>query len=291
MKTDRAMSIKLEHVSYTYMPGTPYEKEALKDVSLEIKKGEFVAIIGHTGSGKSTLVQNLNGLLHPSKGFASLDGINLADKTKEAKAARSRIGMVFQYPEHQLFAETVYEDIAFGPKNLGLDHDAIDVRVQDAMKFVGLDFETFAGRSPFSLSGGQMRRVAIAGVVALNPDYLILDEPSAGLDPGSRNAVFAEIMALYKKRGITIIMVTHSMEDAAQFAKRMLVIYQGKVIIDGKPGEVFLKEKDRLLEAGMDIPEVYKLADALRARGMRLPSEITDAKTLLAEIKKRKGLK
>jgi len=285
------MSIKLEHVSYTYMPGTPYEKEALKDVSLEIKKGEFVAIIGHTGSGKSTLVQNLNGLLHPSKGIASLDGINLADKTKEAKAARSRIGMVFQYPEHQLFAETVYEDIAFGPKNLGLDHDAIDVRVQDAMKFVGLDFETFAGRSPFSLSGGQMRRVAIAGVVALNPDYLILDEPSAGLDPGSRNAVFAEIMALYKKRGITIIMVTHSMEDAAQFAKRMLVIYQGKVIIDGKPGEVFLKEKDRLLEAGMDIPEVYKLADALRARGMRLPSEITDAKMLLAEIKKRKGLK
>lgn len=285
------MSIKLEHVSYTYMPGTPYEKEALKDVSLEIKKGEFVAIIGHTGSGKSTLVQNLNGLLYPSKGIASLDGINLADKTKEAKAARSRIGMVFQYPEHQLFAETVYEDIAFGPKNLGLDHDAIDVRVQDAMKFVGLDFETFAGRSPFSLSGGQMRRVAIAGVVALNPDYLILDEPSAGLDPGSRNAVFAEIMALYKKRGITIIMVTHSMEDAAQFAKRMLVIYQGKVIIDGKPGEVFLKEKDRLLEAGMDIPEVYKLADALRARGMRLPSEITDAKTLLAEIKKRKGLK
>lgn len=285
------MSIKLEHVSYTYMPGTPYEKEALKDVSLEIKKGEFVAIIGHTGSGKSTLVQNLNGLLHPSKGIASLDGINLADKTKEAKAARSRIGMVFQYPEHQLFAETVYEDIAFGPKNLGLNHDAIDVRVQDAMKFVGLDFETFAGRSPFSLSGGQMRRVAIAGVVALNPDYLILDEPSAGLDPGSRNAVFAEIMALYKKRGITIIMVTHSMEDAAQFAKRMLVIYQGKVIIDGKPGEVFLKEKDRLLEAGMDIPEVYKLADALRARGMRLPLEITDAKTLLAEIKKRKGLK
>ena len=285
------MSIKLEHVSYTYMPGTPYEKEALKDVSLEIKKGEFVAIIGHTGSGKSTLVQNLNGLLHPSKGIASLDGINLADKTKEAKAARSRIGMVFQYPEHQLFAETVYEDIAFGPKNLGLNHDAIDVRVQDAMKFVGLDFETFAGRSPFSLSGGQMRRVAIAGIVALNPDYLILDEPSAGLDPGSRNAVFAEIMALYKKRGITIIMVTHSMEDAAQFAKRMLVIYQGKVIIDGKPGEVFLKEKDRLLEAGMDIPEVYKLADALRARGMRLPSEITDAKTLLAEIKKRKGMK
>ncbi len=285
------MSIKLEHVSYTYMPGTPYEKKALKDVSLEIKKGEFVAVIGHTGSGKSTLVQNLNGLLHPTEGIASLDGINLADKTRDAKMARSRIGMVFQYPEHQLFAETVYEDVAFGPRNQGLDYDAVDARVHEAMKFVGLDFETFAGRSPFSLSGGQMRRVAIAGVVALDPDYLILDEPSAGLDPGSRNAVFAEVMALYKKRGIGIVMVTHSMEDAAQFAKRMLVVYQGRILIDGKPGEVFLKEKRRLLEAGMDIPEVYKLADALRAKGMRLPNDITDAKLLLAEVKKRKGLK
>ena len=285
------MSMKLEHVSYVYMPGTPYEKEALKDVSLEIKKGEFVAVIGHTGSGKSTLVQNLNGLLHPTKGTASLDGVDLSGKTKEAKAARGRIGMVFQYPEHQLFAETVYEDIAFGPQNLGLNHDETDARVQEAMKFVGLDFETYAGRSPFSLSGGQMRRVAIAGVVAMNPDYLILDEPSAGLDPGSRNAVFAEVMELYKKKNIGIIMVTHSMEDAAQFAKRMLVVSQGQIIIDGRPGEVFLKEKKRLLEVGMDVPEVYKLADLLRAKGLRLPGEITDAKTLLAEVKKRKGLK
>ena len=273
------------------MPGTPYEKEALKDVSLEIKKGEFVAVIGHTGSGKSTLVQNLNGLLHPTKGTASLDGVDLSGKTKETKAARGRIGMVFQYPEHQLFAETVYEDIAFGPQNLGLNHDETDARVQEAMKFVGLDFETYAGRSPFSLSGGQMRRVAIAGVVAMNPDYLILDEPSAGLDPGSRNAVFAEVMELYKKKNIGIIMVTHSMEDAAQFAKRMLVVSQGQIIIDGRPGEVFLKEKKRLLEVGMDVPEVYKLADLLRAKGLRLPGEITDIKTLLAEVKKRKGLK
>ena len=169
------MSMKLEHVSYTYMPGTPYEKEALRDVSLEINKGEFVAVIGHTGSGKSTLVQNLNGLLHPSKGTASLDGVDLSGKTKEAKQARGRIGMVFQYPEHQLFAETVYEDVAFGPKNLGLSPEEIEARVKDAMKFVGLDFETYAHRSPFSLSGGQMRRAAIAGVVAMNPDYLILD--------------------------------------------------------------------------------------------------------------------
>ena len=273
------------------MPGTPYEKEALKDVSLEIRKGEFVAVIGHTGSGKSTLVQNLNGLLHPSKGAASLDGTDLSGKTQEAKRARGRIGMVFQYPEHQLFAETVYEDVAFGPRNLGLDNDEMDARVKEAMKFVGLDFETYAQRSPFSLSGGQMRRVAIAGVVAMNPDYLILDEPSAGLDPGSRRAVFAEIMALYKKRGIAIIMVTHSMEDAAKYAKRMLVINKGQIILDGRPGEIFLKEKNRLLEVGMDIPEVYKLADALRAKGLRLPNEITDAKLLLAEVKRRKGLK
>lgn len=285
------MSMKLEHVSYTYMPGTPYEKEALKDISLEIKKGEFVAVIGHTGSGKSTLVQNLNGLLHPTKGNASLDGVDLSGKSNEAKMARGRIGMVFQYPEHQLFAETVYEDIAFGPQNLGLSYEETDARVKDAMKFVGLDFETYAGRSPFSLSGGQMRRVAIAGVVAMNPDYLILDEPSAGLDPGSRDAVFAEVMELYKKRGTAIIMVTHSMEDAAQFAKRMLVVYDGRIIIDGKPGEVFLKEKEQLLKVGMDVPEVYKLADALRDKGLRLPKEITDAKTLLAEIKRRKGLR
>ena len=285
------MSIKLEQVSYVYMPGTPYEKEALKDVSLEIRKGEFVAVIGHTGSGKSTLVQNLNGLLHPSKGTASLDGTDLSGKTQEAKQARGRIGMVIQYPEHQLFAETVYEDVAFGPRNLGLDNDEMDARVKEAMKFVGLDFETYAHRSPFSLSGGQMRRVAIAGVVAMNPDYLILDEPSAGLDPGSRRAVFAEIMALYKKRGIAIIMVTHSMEDAAKYAKRLLVINKGQIILDGRPGEIFLKEKNRLLEVGMDVPEVYKLADALRAKGLRLPHEITDAKLLLAEVKRRKALK
>ena len=285
------MSIKLDHISYTYMPGTPYEKEAVKDVSLEIHKGEFVAVIGHTGSGKSTLVQNLNGLLHPTQGTASLDGIDLSGKTQEAKQARGRIGMVFQYPEHQLFAETVYEDVAFGPRNLSLAQDEVEARVREAMKFVGLDFDTYASRSPFSLSGGQMRRAAIAGVVAMNPDYLILDEPSAGLDPGSRNNLFAEIMALYKKRGIAIIMVTHSMEEAAKYAKRMLVIRKGKIILDGKPAEIFLKEKECLLNAGMDIPEVYKLADALRAKGMRLPYEITDAKLLLAEVKRRKGLK
>ncbi len=285
------MSIKVDHISYTYMPGAPYEKEALKEISLEIKKGEFIAVIGHTGSGKSTLVQHFNGLLHPTKGQVSLDGVDLAGKTKEARAARNKIGMVFQYPEQQLFAETVYEDIAFGPKNMGLPYEEIKERVTDAMRFVGLDFETFAGRSPFSLSGGQMRRVAMAGVVAMNPDYLILDEPSAGLDPGVREAIFEEIMTLYKKRKIGIIMVTHSMEEAARFANRLLVVSDGRIILDGKPGEIFLKEKKKLLDVGMDIPEVYKLADALRARGLRLPQEITDAKVLLTEVKKRKGWK
>ena len=217
--------------------------------------------------------------------------MDLAGKTKEARAARNKIGMVFQYPEQQLFAETVYEDIAFGPKNMGLPYEEIKERVTDAMRFVGLDFETFAGRSPFSLSGGQMRRVAMAGVVAMNPDYLILDEPSAGLDPGVREAIFEEIMALYKKRKIGIIMVTHSMEEAARFANRLLVVSDGRIILDGKPGEIFLKEKKKLLDVGMDIPEVYKLADALRARGLRLPQEITDAKVLLTEVKKRKGWK
>ena len=285
------MSIKVDHISYTYMPGAPYEKEALKEISLEIKKGEFIALIGHTGSGKSTLVQHFNGLLHPTKGPVSLDGVDLAGKTMEARAALNKIGMVFQYPEQQLFAETVYEDIAFGPKNMGLPYEEIKERVTDAMRFVGLDFETFAGRSPFSLSGGQMRRVAMAGVVAMNPDYLILDEPSAGLDPGVREAIFEEIMALYKKRKIGIIMVTHSMEEAARFANRLLVVSDGRIILDGKPGEIFLKEKKKLLDVGMDIPEVYKLADALRARGLRLPQEITDAKVLLTEVKKRKGWK
>lgn len=285
------MSIKVDHISYTYMPGAPYEKEALKDISLEIKKGEFIAVIGHTGSGKSTLVQHFNGLLHPTKGQVLLDGVDLAGKTKEARAARNKIGMVFQYPEQQLFAETVYEDIAFGPKNMGLSYEEIKERVTDAMRFVGLDFDTFAGRSPFSLSGGQMRRVAMAGVVAMNPDYLILDEPSAGLDPGVREAIFEEIMTVYKKRKIGIIMVTHSMEEAARFATRLLVVSDGRIILDGKPGEIFLKEKKKLLDVGMDIPEVYKLADALRAKGLRLPQEITDAKVLLAEVKKRKGWK
>lgn len=262
------MPLNLQNVTFTYMKGTPFEKTALHDVSLQIEKGEFVAVIGHTGSGKSTLVQHLSGLLHPDKGSVTVDGVNLNAKNAASKKARNSVGMVFQYPEHQIFAETVYEDIAFGPRNKGLGPDEVDRAVRDAMAFVGLDFDSFAKRSPFRLSGGQMRRVAIAGVIAMEPDYLILDEPSAGLDPRSRDAVFKEVMALYKKRGIAVILVTHNMEEAARYASRLLVISGGQVILDGVPHDIFTNHKDELLAASMDVPPVYKLADCLNAHGL-----------------------
>ena len=262
------MPLNLQNVTFTYMKGTPFEKTALHRVSLQIEKGEFVAVIGHTGSGKSTLVQHLSGLLHPDKGSVTVDGVNLNAKNAAAKKARNSVGMVFQYPEHQIFAETVYEDIAFGPRNKGLAPDEVDRAVRDAMAFVGLDFDSFAKRSPFRLSGGQMRRVAIAGVIAMEPDYLILDEPSAGLDPRSRDAVFKEVMALYKKRGIAVILVTHNMEEAARYASRLLVISGGQVILDGVPHDIFTNHKDELLAASMDVPPVYKLADCLNAHGL-----------------------
>ena len=262
------MPLNLQNVTFTYMKGTPFEKTALHDVSLQIEKGEFVAVIGHTGSGKSTLVQHLSGLLHPDKGSVTVDGVNLNAKNAAAKKVRNSVGMVFQYPEHQIFAETVYEDIAFGPRNKGLGPDEVDRAVRDAMAFVGLDFDSFAKRSPFRLSGGQMRRVAIAGVIAMEPDYLILDEPSAGLDPRSRDAVFKEVMALYKKRGIAVILVTHNMEEAARYASRLLVISGGQVILDGVPHDIFTNHKDELLAASMDVPPVYKLADCLNAHGL-----------------------
>ena len=283
------MSINLANVLYIYMTGTPFERQALNDVSLSIEKGEVLAIIGHTGSGKSTLVQHLNGLIKPLRGNVTIDGIDIAGRGSDAKQARQQVGMVFQYPEHQIFAETVYEDIAFGPRNRGFSAEEVDRQVHEAMAFVGLDFETFAQRSPFQLSGGQMRRVAIAGVVAMNPDYLVLDEPSAGLDPRSRNAVFKEIMALHKERGIAIVLVTHSMEEAVKYANRMLVINKGKVLFDGKPTEIFSQHKEELVKVGMDEPQVYKLSALLRDKGLVIDEGITDAAELVKSIKKAKG--
>ncbi len=285
------MSIKLSNIYHTYSKGTPFERLALNNVSLEIAKGEIVAIIGHTGSGKSTLVQHLNGLLKPDQGQATIDDIDITAKGAQAKAARQQVGMVFQYPEHQLFAETVFEDIAFGPRNKGVEEEAVANQVREAMEFVGLDYDTFAQRSPFQLSGGQMRRVAIAGVVAMNPDYLVLDEPSAGLDPRSRNAVFKEIMSLHKSRGIAIVLVTHSMEEAVKYADRLLVINAGKVLFDGTPAEIFKEHAAELVEVGVDVPQVYKLADLLRQSGVALPENIKDDVSLVKAIKKAKGWK
>ena len=283
------MSINLTNVFYTYMTGTPFERQALNDVSVSIEKGEILAIIGHTGSGKSTLVQHLNGLLKPSSGKVTIDDIDISGRGGEAKKARQQVGMVFQYPEHQIFAETVYEDIAFGPRNRGFSAEEVDKQVHEAMAFVGLDFDAFAKRSPFQLSGGQMRRVAIAGVVAMNPDYLVLDEPSAGLDPRSRNAVFKEILALHKERGIAIVLVTHSMEEAAKYANRMLVINKGKILFDGKPAEIFSQHKDELVAVGMDEPQVYKLSALLRSKGLDIAEGVTDSTELVKNIKKAKG--
>lgn len=282
------MSIKLTDVTFTYMPGTPFAHMALKDVNLEISKGEFVALVGHTGSGKSTLVQLMNGLLQPATGLVSIDDIDLSVKNQMAKDIRKKAGMVFQYPEQQLFAETVYEDVAFAPRNKGMRVEEVDKAVRDALQFVGLNFDDFQGRNPLRLSGGQMRRVAIAGVVAMQPDYLILDEPSAGLDPKGCRELFKSIMALYRDKGIGIILVTHSMEEAAMYAQRILVMDKGQVAFDGLPKQLFVEQRERLLAWGMDEPELYRLTNLLQARGLPI-SEVQDVNTLVSGIKKAKG--
>jgi len=268
------MPIILNNVSYVYGEHTPFRKEALKGINLTINEGDFVGIIGHTGSGKSTLVQHLNGLLHPTTGQVTIDGVDAALKTEEAKLMRHKVGMVFQYPEHQLFEETIAQGIAFGPKNLGLSADEVDARVREAMDFVGLDYETYANRSPFQLSGGQMRRVAIAGVVALNPSYLILDEPSAGLDPFGREEIFQKIIDLHAKKGITVVLVSHNMEDISRMANRLIVIDNGKIQLDGKPIDIFMNKRQELQSAGVDVPPVSKLVEYLRDRGLPVSQQV-----------------
>ena len=268
------MPIILNNVSYVYGEHTPFRKEALKGINLTINEGDFVGIIGHTGPGKSTLVQHLNGLLHPTTGQVTIDGVDAALKTEEAKLMRHKVGMVFQYPEHQLFEETIAQDIAFGPKNLGLSADEVDARVREAMDFVGLDYETYANRSPFQLSGGQMRRVAIAGVVALNPSYLILDEPSAGLDPFGREEIFQKIIDLHAKKGITVVLVSHNMEDISRMANRLIVIDNGKIQLDGKPIDIFMNKRQELQSAGVDVPPVSKLVEYLRDRGLPVSQQV-----------------
>ena len=265
------MSIKLSNIYHTYSKGTPFERLALNDVSLEISKGEIVAIIGHTGSGKSTLVQHLNGLLKPDKGSASIDDIDITAKGAEAKTARQQVGMVFQYPEHQLFAETVFEDIAFGPRNKGFAEDEVEKQVREAMAFVGLNYDTYAQRSPFQLSGGQMRRAAIAGVVALQPKYLVLDEPTAGLDPAGRESILKNIRDYQAAQQAAVVMVSHSMEEIASNVDRLIVMEKGTAVMTGAPSEVFSHAAE-LVSMGLNVPCMTQVLLRLQQLGVNVPA-------------------
>lgn len=266
------MPIVIEGLTHTYMPGSPFQATAVREVSLTVGDGEFLGLIGHTGSGKSTLVQHLNGLLKPTSGRVLVDGVDVFAKDTDRRAIRRKVGLVFQYPEHQLFEESVAKDIAFGPKNLGLDAEEVDRRVRAACAAVRIDYEALADRSIYELSGGQMRRVAIAGVLAMEPEVLVLDEPAAGLDPRGREDILTMIQELHAMRAITVIMVSHSMEDIAKLVNRIVVMSKGGVVMDGTPTEIFMRG-DELRGMGLDVPEAARLADALRAKGFAIPLE------------------
>ena len=267
------MSIKIENLTHVYMPKSPFEKKALDNVNLVIEDGEFLALIGHTGSGKSTLIQHLNGLLEPTSGRILVDDIDITNKEAKLTEIRKKIGLVFQYPEYQLFEETIEKDIAFGPNNLELSSEEVSRRVKKSMEMVGLDYETYKNVSPFDLSGGQKRRVAIAGVIAMEPKVLILDEPTAGLDPQGRDDILEQINLLHEKYKMTIVLVSHSMEDVGKLAQRIVVMNKGKVELLGKPSEVF-KEVETLEKIGLAVPQVTYLMRVLRERGFDVSDEI-----------------
>ena len=261
--------LEVRNLTHIYSAGTPFEHKAIDNMSFSVERGEFIGIIGHTGSGKSTLMQHLNGLLKPTSGTVLLDGVDIHQDRKFTRQARFRVGLVFQYPEYQLFEETVYKDIAFGPRNMGLKPDEIDRRVREAAKLVGLTDRQLEV-SPFDLSGGQKRRVAIAGVIAMEPEVLILDEPTAGLDPASRAGILENIETYRRTRNATIMMVSHSMNDVARLTERLLVLCGSKIAMDGTPAEVFTRA-DELLEMGLDIPDITRVF--LRLKQMGLPLE------------------
>lgn len=279
------MSIRIENLTHTYMKGSPFEKRALDDVSVKINDGEFVALIGHTGSGKSTLIQHINGLLKPDYGKIIVNEVDITDKGTKLSEIRKKVGLVFQYPEYQLFEETIEKDISFGPKNLGLSNDEISSRVKRAMQMVGLDYETYKDKSPFDLSGGQKRRVAIAGVVAMEPNVLILDEPTAGLDPKGRDDILSQVKLLHEEYKMTIILVSHSMEDVAKVADRVLVMHKGKCILDGKPSKVFM-EIDTLESVGLAVPQVTYLIKRMKEKGFNLSDEAFTVEQAKEEILK-----
>ncbi|MDD6915269.1 MAG: energy-coupling factor transporter ATPase [Eubacteriales bacterium] len=264
--------IKLENVSYVYMQGGPFEKTALNNINLEIGDGEFIGLIGHTGSGKSTLIQLLNGLIKPTEGRVRVAGFDLTDKKTKMRDVRFKVGLVMQYPEHQLFEETVFKDIAFGPQNMGLPQEEIKNRVEFAANLVGLSKEIL-DKSPFDLSGGQKRRVAIAGVLAMEPKVLILDEPTAGLDPGGRDEILFKIKDMHERMNLTVILVSHSMEDVAKLADRILVMNSGSIEMFDTPSKIF-ENAERLSQIGLNVPQITQVCDRLRAAGMPLAGGI-----------------
>ena len=279
------MTIKIKGLNHIYNKNTPFESKALDDINLEIEKGEFIGLIGHTGSGKSTLIQHLNGLLKPSSGTIEINGIDITAKNTSLKDIRQKVGLVFQYPEHQLFEETIYKDISFGPKNLGLSEEEIDERVKEAMLLVGLDFEKMKDRSPFELSGGQKRRVAIAGVLAMKPEVLILDEPTAGLDPKGRDDILNQVQELYEKNQMTIILVSHSMEDIARLVNKIIVMHKGKVKLYDYPKEVF-KKVEELEDFGLGVPQITYFMRALKKNGKDINENIFTVDEAKEEILK-----
>lgn len=288
-------TIEIKHLTYIYSRKTPYEKKALDDVNLCIEEGSFVGIVGATGSGKSTLIQHLNGLIKvqdKKRSSVVVKGMSATDK-KTLKNLRFKVGMVFQYPEYQLFADTVEKDIAFGPKNMKLSKEEIDARVRKAMDVVGLDYDQFASRSPFDLSGGEKRRAAIAGVIAMQPEILVLDEPVAGLDPAGREEILALVKKLQKEVSPTIILVSHNMDDIAVMADRIVALKDGKIVADGTPKEVF-SDRKHIEEIGLDVPFATALSDEFIARGFDLPKDIISLDELadaLSKIRENEGVK
>ena len=279
--------LEVKALTHTYSAGTPFEHKAIDNVDLEVMPGEFLGIIGHTGSGKSTLIQHLNGLLRPTDGQILLDGTDIWERPKEIRKVRFQVGLVFQYPEYQLFEETVYKDISFGPKNMGLEGEEIDCRVRRAAAFAGID-EEMLEESPFELSGGQKRRVAIAGVIAMEPKVLILDEPTAGLDPRGREAILAQLRSYHKQKGNTVILVSHSMEEIARNVDRIVVMSHSHKLMDGTPEEVFSRA-DELLQVGLDVPQVTKVAMELQKRGLLADSSVYTIDELVRRLLARKG--
>ena len=279
------MDINFKNVSFVYGEKTPFEKLALDNIDLTIKKGEFVGIIGHTGSGKSTLIQHFNGILKPTSGDVFIGDMNTKDKELAKSGLRDKIGLVFQYPEYQLFEETIEKDIAFGPKNMGLSEEEVTARVKEAMEIVGLDYEAKKDKSPFEISGGQKRRVAIAGILAMKPDILILDEPTAGLDPKGRDELFFQIKRLYEKNNITIVLISHSMEDVAKLVNRIIIMKNGHIHLDKSTKEAF-SDVDDLKKVGLNVPQITELMDILRKKGHHFSKNILTVDEAFNEIKR-----